>query len=222
MATAMDAPTQAGAADGLVVLPHVSWETYERLLADHLDASVPHFTYDRGVLEIVSPSTPHEEDNRTLALLVEVVAEELGIDVRNVGSTTFKREDLQRGFEPDSSFYIQHEDRVSGRVQIDLAVDPPPDLVIEIDVTNPLLDKRSVYAAMGIPEVWVLGRQGVAILRHDGDRFEDADRSLVLPPLDRAILDQFVAASRTLKRTAWLKQVRAWVGTGRRALNAAA
>ena len=111
-------------AEERIVLHDVSWETYERLLADHVDRSVPHFTYDRGELEIVSPSTEHEEDNRTLALLIEIIAMEWEIDIRNVGSMTFKRLDLQRGFEPDSSFYVQHEPLVRGKAQIDLEVDP--------------------------------------------------------------------------------------------------
>ena len=92
-----------------VVLYDVSWETYERLLADHLDNSVPHFTYDRGVLAIVSPLPEHEKINRTISLLVELLAEEFEVDLENLGSTTFKREDLKRGFEPESSFYIQNE-----------------------------------------------------------------------------------------------------------------
>ncbi|MDP9356919.1 MAG: Uma2 family endonuclease, partial [Chloroflexota bacterium] len=109
----------AGPPEQRILLRNVAWETYERLLADHLDSSAPRFAYDRGLLEIVRPSTEHETVNRTLALLVEVVAEELGIDVLNVGSMTFRRQDLQRGFEPGSSFYIQHESSVRGRTQID-------------------------------------------------------------------------------------------------------
>src|SRR5215212_9595441 len=87
-----------------ILLSNISWETYERLLADHLDSSVPHFTYDRGLLEIMSPNPEHEKINRTINLLVEIVAEEMGLDTENLGSTTFRREDLERGFEPDTCF----------------------------------------------------------------------------------------------------------------------
>ncbi len=194
-----------------VILGNVSWTTYESLLADHLDRSVPHFAYDRGVLEIVCPSTPHEEDNRTLALLVEVVAEELGIDLQNVGSMTFKREDLQRGFEPDSSFYIASEERVRGRTQIDLAADPPPDLVIEIDVSHPSLDKLPIYAEMGVPEVWRVGEGRVTVLRLDDGGYAATDESGALPPLTAATLTRFLIESRDLPRTAWLRSLRAWV-----------
>lgn len=212
MATVARRPATAPA-EHRIVLNHVSWDTYERLLADHIDRSVPRFTYDRGVLEIVSPSTPHEEDNRTLAMLVEVVAEELGIDVRNVGSMTFKREDLQRGFEPDSSFYIQGEERVSDRVQIDLTVDPPPDLVIEVEVANPLLDKLPIYAEMGVPEIWRLGGKRVTILRLEDGSYTETVGSAALPLLTSDTLTRLLAESRSLKRTSWLRTVRAWVRT---------
>jgi Uma2 family endonuclease len=82
-----------------VVLHEVSWITYEHLLADHLDYSSPRFTYDEGTLEIMSPSTEHEEINQAIAMLVELIAGEWRSDLRNLGSTTFKREDLKRGFE---------------------------------------------------------------------------------------------------------------------------
>jgi Uma2 family endonuclease len=93
--------------EGKIILHNVRWETYERLLPEQVSSSAPRFTYDRGELEIMSPSTVHEEHNRTIALLVELFAEEAGLDVRNVGSMTFRREDLGRGFEPDSCFYAQ-------------------------------------------------------------------------------------------------------------------
>jgi Uma2 family endonuclease len=98
-----------------VILHNVRWETYERLLAKQESSSAPRFTYDRGELEIMSPSTEHEEYNRTVALLVEIFAVEAGLDVRNIGSMTFQREDVGRGFEPESCFYVQSEARVSGK-----------------------------------------------------------------------------------------------------------
>ena len=98
----------------LVVLHDIAWETYERLVSDHADGSAPRFTFDHAELEILSPSTEHEEDNRTLALLVEFIALELSLDVRNVGSMTFKRRPLQQGLNSDSSFYVQSEARVRG------------------------------------------------------------------------------------------------------------
>ena len=194
-----------------IVLSNIAWETYECLLADHLDISAPRFAYDRGLLEIVSPSSEHEKDNRTLALMVEVVAEEFGIDVLNVGSMTFRRQDLLRGFEPDSSFYIQHEALVRARVQLDPSVDPPPDLVIEIDITNPSLNMLPIYASVGVPEVWRSQDHRVSVLRLAGDSYRVHLASVVLPPLTGDVLTHFLAESRTLPRIAWLRALRAWV-----------
>src|SRR5947209_15582485 len=117
--------TALPASDQRVVLRNVRWETYERLLADHQESSAPRFTFDRGTLEIMSPLPEHEEVNRALASLVENLLVEWRMSFRNLGSTTFKREDLGRGFEPDSCFYVQHANHVRGKARIDLTVDPP-------------------------------------------------------------------------------------------------
>lgn len=140
-------------AEQRVLLSNVSWETYERLLEDHQDSSAPRFTFDRGMLEIMSPSPEHEKLNRRIAQLVLAVTEKMGIESEDLGSTTFRRKDLERGFEPDSCFYIQNEERVRGKDRIDPSVDPPPDLVIEIDLTSPSINKLPVYAPLEIPEV---------------------------------------------------------------------
>jgi Uma2 family endonuclease len=193
-----------------IVLRHVRWETYENLLADHLDSSAPRFTYDRGVLEIMSPSPEREECNRNLALLVEVLAEELNIDVRDLGSTTFRRKDLERGFEPDSCFYVQNEPLVAGKKRIDLSIDPPPDLVIDIDVTSPSIDKLSIYAQIGVPEVWRYKRNRVSILALEDRDYRERKESQVLPRVTSDDLTRLLEDSRKMKRTAWLRKLRQW------------
>jgi Uma2 family endonuclease len=198
-----------------IVLHNVAWDTYERLLADHENSSAPRFTYDHGELEILSPSTEHEEDNRTLAALIETVAFELSIDFRNVGSMTFKRQELQRGFEPDSSFYIQNEQRVRGKRQIELMVDPPPDLVIEIEVSRQAIPKLPLYASIGVPELWRSDRGRVTILQLRGGDYVDSAASAALPPVTSEILTRFLAESWSLTRLAWIGQVREWATTTR-------
>lgn len=194
-----------------VILHNVSWQTYEHLLVDHTQSSAPRFAFDRGTLEIRSPSAEHEEYNRTIALIVEVIAEEMGIDVRNLGSTTFQREDLERGFEPDSCFYIQNETRISGKASIDLTIDPPPDLVVEIDITSGSLNKFPIYAQIGVPEIWRYTGQACMIFRLAGVEYVACDTSQVLSGLTRAILSHFLEQSKVLKRTAWLRLLRAWI-----------
>ena len=127
-----------------VILHNISWSLYEQLLAAHADNSSPRFAYDRGELEITVPSYEHEELNRLLDNCIALIALEWNIEYCNAGSTTFKREDLERGFEPDSCFYVQHAGQVAGKKRLDLTVDPPPDLVLEVDITHPSLDKLSI------------------------------------------------------------------------------
>ena len=211
-ATSLDTLPQSDLAERMqhLVLHGVSWETYERLVDDFQESHAAHFAYDRGVLEIMVLSAEHERPNRTIALLVEEVALEMGIDVDNVGSHTFMREDLARGFEPDTCFYIQNADRVSGKARIDLAVDPPPDLVIEIDIAHPSLDKLPLYAAAGVPEVWRYADNGVTIYRLAGDAYHRQEASLVLPGLTSQLLSQFMQDSTAMKRTVWVRRVREW------------
>jgi Uma2 family endonuclease len=199
-----------------VIVRFVSWTTYEHLLADLSNQSSTRLTYDRGMLEIMGPLPEHEEWNRTIALLVEVLAEEMRIDVRNFGSTTFRRADLARGFEPDSCFYIQHETNISGKSTIDLTVDPPPDLVIEVDVTSGSLDKFPIYAQVGVPEVWRYDGQRLRISILMAERYVEAETSLALPLLTGQRLSETLAQSKILKRTALLRSFRTWVRQERR------
>ena len=202
--------TIRGAPEQRVLLSAIGWETYERLLADHEDSSAPRFAYDRGALEIMSPLPEHEKYNRALAALVEVVAEELGLDFENLGSTTFRREDLQRGFEPDSCFYIQHEPAIRGKSALDLHVDPPPDLVIEIGITHLSLDKLPIYAAIGVPEVWRYDGQRLEMRALDGGRYVDRSESQALPGVARDDVARLVEEGKATRRIAWLASVRAW------------
>ena len=193
-----------------LVLHGVSWTTYESLLADCVDSHAAHFAFDQGVLEIMVLSAKHEEPNRTLSLLVEIVAVELDIDIRNLGSITFKRADLAKGFEPDSCFYIQHEADIGGKDVLDLSVDPPPDLVIEIDITNPSLDKFPIYAQIGVPEIWRYDGTQISILKLDNGGYGEQGESEALSGLTSAMFSQFLEDSQRVKRAEWLRAVQAW------------
>ncbi|HET7270347.1 MAG TPA: Uma2 family endonuclease [Rubrobacter sp.] len=192
------------------VLHNISWETYEHLLADHRDSSSPRFAYDRGALEIMSPNPEHERTNRRIAQLVLAVADEVRIAAEDLGSTTFRREELERGFEPDSCFYIQNEGLIRGKNRIDLAVDPPPDLVIEVDITSPSLNKFPIYARLGVPEVWRYDGSRITIFTLKNTGYTEAPRSTALPPVTGEVLSRFVEESKTLERTAWTRKVRNW------------
>jgi Uma2 family endonuclease len=202
-------------ADDRVVLRQVSWETYERLLEDDEERRVPRMTYDGGVLELVTPSMPHEEDALTIARFVDIVCAILNIPIRSVASTTFRRKDLERGFEADASFYIQHEERIRGQREVDLSVDPPPDLVLEMEMSRTAIDKLALFASMGVPEVWRCDGRRVSIYVLEGDRYRESPFSSVLPALTRELLERFLAQSRTMLSPEWFQAVSDWARTQR-------
>jgi len=194
-----------------VVLEDVSWGTYERLLSDHLDKSVPRFTFDRGRLEIMSPSSEHEEYKQALTMLVEMLADGRGIDIRNLGSTTFKRSELERGFEADVCFYVQSAARMHGKIHIDPVVDPAPDLVIEIEVTSPALNKLPIYAEFHVPEIWRYDGTRLVVLQLSGSEYLKSEKSLIFFQASADDISRLVRQGVSLKRTEWLTEVRNWV-----------
>jgi Uma2 family endonuclease len=197
--------------DQRMVLQNVSWDTYERLLADHGDAPSPRFTFDRGVLEIMSPSSEHEEYKDALTLMVRMLADGLGMDIRSLGSTTFKRSELERGFEADACFYVQSAGRVEGKIHIDPAVDPAPDLVIEVEITSPVLNKLPIYADFRVPEIWRYNGERLVILHLRGAEYTESSQSRAFPKASAAELSRLVQRSMSLKSREWLRELRSWV-----------
>ncbi|MEJ7712467.1 MAG: Uma2 family endonuclease [Pyrinomonadaceae bacterium] len=204
MATVLHPPEER------MLLPDVSWETYEQLLANYENCSGPRFIYDRGMLEIMSPSSEHEAINDIIKALVNVLAEEMELDLRGFGSTTFRREDMARGSEPDSCFYIQNVERITGVSKLDLNVHPPPDLVIEIDITSPSLQKFPLYAGIEVPEVWHYEGEVLRIFHLYNGGYVESAESRALPHVKSVDLSRFVEESKTSRRPAWIRGVRDW------------
>jgi Uma2 family endonuclease len=197
-------------AEQRVLLHNISWETYERLLDERGDSRVPRLAYDRGDLEIMSPSSEHESVAYFVGLLVAVLAEEMRVNAYGAGSTTYRRGDIGRGFEPDASFYIRNEARIRGKRRIDLDFDPPPDLVIEVDITSPSLDKFPIYTRLGVHEVWRYDGTRATIFVLEEREYVRAGESVALQPLTSDVLTRFVEESNSLGSTEWLRMVREW------------
>jgi Uma2 family endonuclease len=210
MSTSSVASPPRIASDERVVLRRVSWDTYERLLADDEGRRVPLMTYDRGVLELVTPSRRHELDSETITRIVDIVAAELGTPIQSTGATTYRLKELERGFEADASFYVQHEAQVRDRDELDLSIDPPPDLVVETEVSHSALGKLDLFAAMRIPEVWRWDSRRVSIFVLDQGRYRESQTSLALPVLTSEVLNRFLADSRTMLSPDWFRMVGNW------------
>jgi Uma2 family endonuclease len=188
----------------------IPWEAYVTF-TDQLNDGHFRVTYDRGEMEVMSPSNRHENRKRLLGRLIEALTEELEIDIASGGSTTFRREDLERGLEPDECYWIEHESVVRGRQDIDLENDPPPDLALEIEISRSALDRMAIYAALGVPEVWRWdGEKLIVNVLTTRGTYRKSDRSKAFPFLPVAELTSFLGESK-LSETQLLRSFRAWV-----------
>ncbi|MCY4515355.1 MAG: Uma2 family endonuclease [Candidatus Tectomicrobia bacterium] len=197
--------------DQPVLMDGVSWHTYEALLADGGDHRRTRMAFDQGVLEIVTPNYEHEHVENIVTRVAEALMNARRQDYAPAGSTTFKNQGTERGFEPDASYYVEHAAQVRGLTCIDLEKDPRPDLVIEIAVTHASMDKLPVYASLGVPEVWRHNAGSVQMYRLAGSSYVEVHDSTVIPGLSAARLTGFVRDSLTSPRPDWWHGVETWV-----------
>jgi len=198
--------------DSRVILRNVPWQTYEALLDARADDPAPRITYDKGTLEIMSPSGSHEWLKTLLGRFIETFTLETGIRVRSAGSTTLKSQLKEKGLEPDESYYVQNEGVLRGKHDIDLTIDPPPDLAIEIDISRSSLNKLGIYASLGMPEVWTHDERGVVVYVMDKSGIHVVSpRSAALPTLSLPELNRFLDQRSSLDETTLLRTFRDWV-----------
>ena len=193
----------------IVQLSGISWQTYETLLAEIGDRQI-RLRYNRGNLEIMVPSPEHERFKTIMGRFVETLAEELEVRIEPLGSTTFKRPELS-GAEPDECFYIQNISAVKGKKRIDLNQDPPPDLVVEIDITSRSENSLQVYADLGVPEVWIYNGSRLRINRLENGEYVEGEISLAFPSLPILEIVRFLEQSETMDYLELVKAFRNWV-----------
>lgn len=211
MATIAEIHPGQGPAEPRFVLYGVGWRGYESML-DLVGDRPVRLTYDRGNLELMSPSQEHERVKSLVGRLVEALTEELAIPSISLGSATWRREDLDRGLEADECFYLfDNAERLRGKTS-EPGVDPPPDLAIEIDITRSSLDRQDIYAALGVPEVWRFDATSlqVLILRPDG-RYDTAASSRLFPFLPLDDVARRLREGAGMTHSLWGRQVRAWI-----------
>ena len=194
-----------------VILRNISWQTYRSLIHDLEQEPALRLTYDHGTLEIRMPLDPHETFKKLLGRLIEAATEELGLEIRSLGSRTCDREDLAKGLEPDQCYYIQNEAQVRGVEQIDLAQFPPPDLAVEVDITSSSLNRFSIYAALKVPEVWRYSGRSLTIYVLQLGDYTESDRSIALPLLKAKDVGRFLEPQLTVGENTLMKQFRQWV-----------
>lgn len=205
-----------------VVLRDASWRFYRAMLRE-FDEQPSRINYDRGTLEVMTLSVEHESYKSVIGAMITLLAVALELRVKQGGSSTLKRLSKKKGLEADQCYWVANESAMRRKKRIDLRTDPPPDLVIEVDVMHAVVDREKIYAALGIPEMWVLRRgrgdgddDAAALAAHARDQrnWRPIEHSLSFPFLRVADLNPFVARIGIDDDTSILVDFAAWVRTG--------
>ncbi len=204
-------------AGGTLILPDVSWMAYERLLSELGAGYGVRIHYDHGRLEIMSPSAKHEKCKELMLRIADTIADELGCELESFGSTTFKRQELGKGAEPDTCFYVQNAAAVAGKSQLDLTVDPPPDVVVEIDVAHTSTGKFSFYQGVRAPELWLYDGDSAQIYHLTPNGYVLAPASRAFPLLTSLALTRFMTEGQSGSERAVLRSLRQWLRSERKA-----
>ena len=194
-----------------VLLDGITWETFERILHELGDNRGTRLAYDNGHLEIMSPSSSHEALKELLSDIAHNLVKALRVDFAKMGSTTFKRRELRRGFEPDQCFYIQRYEAIrERRGDLDFSQDPAPDLVIEIDITHRSLTKLPIYAALGVREVWRYTGSRVLLYHCEAGEARLAEASRIFLGLYVQDIHRFLELRPTMIQPDWEDHIMAW------------
>jgi Uma2 family endonuclease len=194
-----------------VRVSNLDWQSYRKFM-DALAGQRVRFTYDRGSLEIMPISTLHAMYSRLLCLFVAILTEECNLPLRFGGDMTFERADLDRGHSADECFWIEHADKVRGKRQIDFAHDPPPDLVVEVEISRTVLSRLPIYAAIRVPEVWRTDGESLQVGRLQANsQYQWTDRSPTFASIPIAETVRFLKMAHTQDHGDVLREFRTWV-----------
>jgi Uma2 family endonuclease len=212
MATAAARSSRRTTTSPGVIFHDVTWDDYEAMLQIVGERHI-RVTYDQGTMEVFMPGLGHDSDAYLLGRMVDTLTEELEIPVEGGGTTTHKRQDLDKGAEPDQCYWLgENARRVRGKRRLDLNIDPVSDLIIEVDVTRSSLDRLKIFAALGVPEVWRSAGRTVQFLhlQDDGTYLRRA-ASRNFPALRVSSVARFLKQARTADKTTWIRSFRAFV-----------
>jgi Uma2 family endonuclease len=195
-----------------LLLVNISWEDYVAIGNILLDRPTLRMTYDEGRLEFMTTSPQHELYKKWLGRMVDALGEELERPVETRGQMTFQRQDLQKALEADDCFWIAHEPEMRGKLTWDPAVDPPPDLALEIEISRSALRRMTIFASLRVPEVWRFNGEALSIhlLRPDGT-YQVAEKSLSFPEIPVTELPRFLRLAETKDYLTVIREFRAWV-----------
>jgi Uma2 family endonuclease len=191
-----------------VVLRSLSWEAYLQILTALPDSRRARLTYDDGVLEITVPSELHEFSRSLIDRFIVTLIEIMGLRLKTMGSTTMNYPHLKKGAEPDNAYYIQNQPLVKGRT-VDFSQDPPPDLVVEVDITHTDIAKNQFYSSLGIPEFWRFDGQIWRIYQLQEQVYVEVEHSPIFPQVPKERLYAFLTEAQEDEIEA-VRSLRAW------------
>jgi Uma2 family endonuclease len=198
-------------AEQRIVISSVDWDTYVTF-SDRLGERNIRVNYDGVNLELMTTSLEHERAKKLLARLLEALTEEMDIALISGGSLTCRRQNLDRGFEPDECYWIAHQAQMRGRDQLDLDSDPPPDLMLEVEISRSFVDRLAIAARLGVPEVWRWNGQTMRIMLLGSDgQYAESERSRAFSFLPIAELVRFLQMGAAMDETQLLRAFRVWV-----------
>lgn len=171
----------------------VTWDEYEELLEQVGEASSLRISYNDGTLKVMSLSPEHEKHVRFIESMVSALRLGLRINILFFGSMTMRKRKKSKGNEPDACFYVQTAPTIGARLDLDFAVDPPPDVVVEVDVHHDSTGNYPIYAALGVPEIWRYDGYEATILRLQGNEYVETETSPALPMITSAVLTEYLS-----------------------------
>lgn len=188
----------------------VGWDDYEQLLSDLGEGYNVRVSFNDGRLEVMSPLPEHEEYKDIIQYLVRALARGLRWRMESRGSATLRREAKAKGAEPDGCYWVQNADRMIGKRKLDLSIDPPPDLVVEIDLTHGSIEKFSIYVALGVPEIWRYDGKRMHFYRLEGEQYMEAASSRAFPFLSDDAMSGFVEQAKTEGQDEAIEAMQRW------------
>lgn len=193
-----------------LLLEDVSWQQFESILAELGEHRAARISYSDGFLEIMVPLPEHEKAKEIIGDMVKILLNERSINYDALGSTTLKSENMTQGVEPDACFYIQNQAAIIGKNRINLSVDPPPDLAIEIDLTS--RTQLENYQILGVTELWRYGKQGLQINVLQAEKYVESDFSPTFPDIPIIeLVNQYVQQSQVVGSSQAIQAFRNWV-----------
>lgn len=169
-----------------------TWADYEEIIESVGEASGLRISFDGENIRIMTLSVLHEKYVRFVEMLITTLSLRKKIKVLHFGSATMKKNDEERGAEPDCCFYIQNAELIAKKDSIDFNKDVPPDIVVEIDIHHTSTSKFDIYSKLEVPEFWLFDGKRMIIYVLDGGSYRATKKSVGLPILTDEILTDFL------------------------------